>query len=195
MPGFAGHPTRTSPSAGHNPGATNSRNERTIRRHVKDLSLTSATSIGDVSLSGCSTSLGPDIDKDLPRIPSTSTALWDTDQMTVLSEMMVSPVISPAPNYPPLPFYQSFRRIAITEAQDTTAQSICYGSLEILQNEVPCPPMLEVSTYLISDTLLAPPRTPWMASHPSEADNLGSRAGRFVTTSDIISFAGSLFRP
>ena len=146
----------------------NSSNERTNRRHAKDHSFTSTTSIRDVSPSGCSTSLGPDIYKDLPRIPSTSTGLWDTDPMTVLSEVMAPPVTSPTPNHPPLPVSQNLRKIVTTVAQEIAAGHVRHGPLEVLQNEVPCLPMLEVSIYLISCTLLVSPRTPWMTSAPCE---------------------------
>jgi len=81
--------------------------------------------------------------------------------MTVLSETMASPVISPTPN-PPLPVLQNSTGIAIAKAQETTAQYIPRDSLGILQDEVSCQPVLEVSTHLISDTLLVSPRTPWI---------------------------------
>ena len=70
--------------------------------------------------------LVPDYDKDLPRIPSTSTGLWGDDAVTVSisTEMMGSPPTSPTVGCPllPVPSRHTCEREPITEAQQIVAQ-------------------------------------------------------------------------
>jgi len=157
MPGFTGHTIRVSSSAGGQLRAVSSSNETTCR-YTRDFSPTSITYAGDVSSSGRSTPRGPDINKDLPRIPSTSTGLWDAKPVTVSSEIMASPVIPSTPSLPPLPVLRNLKRTAVTEAQKIAARyRRRYGSLEALRSEVYRPPKLEVSSCLVLDT---PPVSP-----------------------------------
>lgn len=140
MSGFVGHSTRTSPLSGRKPGVVGSSNERRTRRHARDFSITSITCAGDVSSSSSSILQAPDIEKDLPRIPSSTRSL------------------------PPVPVSQNLRRTPTTEAQIIAAQyRRRRGSLEALRSEVWCPPELEVSSFLILHTRF-PPRILWIAS-------------------------------
>ncbi|KAF9648843.1 hypothetical protein BDM02DRAFT_3269203 [Thelephora ganbajun] len=60
----------------------------------------------------------PDYDKDLPRIPSTSTGLWGGEAVTVFTDRMGSHTTSPIVGCPPpTPSYHVYERIQITEAQ------------------------------------------------------------------------------
>ena len=141
MSGFTGHSTRASLPAGHKPRSVGSSKERTTRRHARDFSLTSVTPVDHVSLSGRPTSLGPDINKDLPRIPS------------------------PTPSHPLTPGSQNLRQITTTEAQDIAAQYLRrHGSSEVLRNEARCLPTLEVSSCLILVIFLISLRTSWLTS-------------------------------
>jgi len=151
--------TRVPSSPSRQPRAVSSSNERRARRHARDFSHTSITIYtGDVSSSGRSTPWGPDTNKDLPRIPSTSTELWSTEPITVSSEVAASPATSPALNHPPLPVSEGLKRTAPTEAQRIAARyRRRYGSLEALRSEVLCPPKLEVSPFLMSDTFIVSP--------------------------------------
>lgn len=146
MSDSTGHSTRASSLASPHPRAAGTTNESSI------------TYVGDVSSSCRSTPRGPNIDKDLPRIPSTSTGLWNVKSVTASSEMMASPMTSPTPDLPPLPVPQNLKRTATTEAQKIAAQyRQRYGSLEALRSEVSCPPRLEVSSRLVSDTPFVSP--------------------------------------
>lgn len=159
MSGFTSHTIRISPPARRQPGAVSSSSERKARRHARDFSHTSIVFTGDVSSSDRSAPRGPDIEKKLPRIPSTSTELWDTEPVTLSSEAMTSLVTYPTPkNLPPLPISQNLRRTATTEAQKIAARyRRRYGSLEALRSEISCPPKQEVSSFPVSDTLLLSP--------------------------------------
>ena len=66
----------------------------------------------------------PDCNKDLPRIPSTSTGLWGDDAMTITTEMMGSPTASPIVGCPPLPVpsHQVCEREPLIEAQQIAVQ-------------------------------------------------------------------------
>ena len=151
MSSFTGYPTSASPSPGRKSRVVSSSNERGIRQHATDFSQTSIIHEGDISLSGRSTPRGPNIGKDLPRIPSTSTGLWGTEPQTISSEMMASPVTSPTPTRSLFPASQPLKRTVTTEAQKIAARyRRRYGSLKALRSEVVCPPRLEVSSYLIS---------------------------------------------
>jgi hypothetical protein len=63
-------------------------------------------------------------EKDLPRIPSTSTGLWDRDVVSVKTDMMgyltASPIVGCPP--PPVPSYHVYERAPITEAQRIAAE-------------------------------------------------------------------------
>lgn len=153
MPGFANHTTRVSSSVGRQHRAVVPSYERT-RHHAIGLSRTNATCTDDVSSSGRSIPREPDAEKDLPRIPSTSTELWGTEPATMSSEMAVSPAISPTPGLRSHAVPQNLRRTPTTEAQKIVARyHRRHDSLEALRSEVFCSQNLEVSS-LISDTLL-----------------------------------------
>lgn len=148
MSGTAGHTTRVSRPVCRQP--MGSSDEKRTRRYARDFSQINITYTGDISSSGRSTQRGPDVEKDLPRIPSTSTGLWDADPVTVSSEMMASPVTSPEPSLPPLPGSKNLRRTPTTEAQKIAARYRRRGgSSEVPQSEVSCPPKLEVSPFLV----------------------------------------------
>ncbi|KAF9647696.1 hypothetical protein BDM02DRAFT_2529030 [Thelephora ganbajun] len=165
MSSLTNRTTLVSSSASRQPRVVNPSNERRTRRHTRDFSHTSTTYAGDVSLSGRSTPREPDIDKDLPRIPSTSTELWGTEPVTVLSETMASAVTSPTLGPPPLSASQNLKRIAATEAQQIAAQYLrrC-GSLEALRSGVSCPSRLE---------------------HHAEANGSAFQPGSCMTTFDV----------
>ena len=157
MPGPTGHTTCVSPPVFRQPGAVGSSEEKRTRRHARDFSHTGITCAGDISSSSRSTPRGSDVEKELPRIPSTSTELWDTEPVTVSSEMMASPVTS-IPSLPPLLVPQNLRRTPTTEAQKIAARyRRRYGSLEALRSEISCPPKLEVSSFPVPGTLLVSP--------------------------------------
>jgi hypothetical protein len=150
MPGAAGHATRVS-SIDHQPRVVGPSNERGTRGHANELPHIAIICKSDVPSAGRSTPSGPDIDKDLPRIPSTSTGLWGTEPATVSSEMMASLVAAPTPSPLSYPTSQNLRRIPTTEAQRIAAQyRRRYGSLEALKSEVFYPNDLRVSSFLIS---------------------------------------------
>lgn len=152
-----GHTACVSPPVYRQPGAVDSSNERRTRRHARDFSHVTITYTGDISSSSRSTPREPNVEKELPRIPSTSTGLWDAEPATVSSEMMTSPVISTS-SLPPLPVSQNLRRMPTTEAQKIAARyRRRYGSLEALRSEVSYPPKLKVSSFLVSVTLLVSP--------------------------------------
>lgn len=151
MPGAAGRATRVSSSIGHQPGVVGSSNERGTHRHAKVLPRIGIIRKDDVPSSGRSTLSGPCIEKDLPRIPSTSTGLWDTEPATVSSEMMDSPATSSTPSPPSYLVSQNLRQIPTTEAQRIAAQyRRRYGSPGALRSEVSYPENLQVSCLLIS---------------------------------------------
>ena len=165
MPDLTGHPTRVEPSTSHQPGAVSSSNKRGARRHARDFSRTSITREDRVSLSGRSTPRGPNVDKDLPRIPLMSTGLWDAKPLSVSSEVVAS---SPTLSHPPLPVSQNLKHAATTEAQRiATRYRRRYGSLEALRSEVIYPPELEVSSCLILDIFLISLRMLRTTSAPS----------------------------
>ena len=118
--------TRVSPPVCCQPGTVDSNKERRARRRAIDFSRTNITYTGNISSSGCSTPRGPDIEKELPGIPLTSTGVCDTETATVPSDVMVSSVTS-APSLPPLSV-----------------------SLQAHQSEVSCLQTLEVRFFLVS---------------------------------------------
>ena len=151
MPGVAGRATRVSSSIGHQPRVVGSSNETRTRGRAKDLPHISVIRKGDVPSAGRSTPSGPDIEKDLPRIPSTSTGLWGTEPATISSEMTDSLLTPSTPSPPSYPVSQNLRRFPATEAQRIAAQyRRRYGSLEALKSEVFYPNNLQVSSFLIS---------------------------------------------
>ena len=157
MPGVAGRATRVSPSIGHQPRAVGSSNETGARGHAKDLPHIGIVCKGDVPSASHSTPSAPDIDKDLPRIPSTSTGLWGTEPATISSEMIDSLLKSPTPSPQSYPVSQNLRRIPTTEAQRIAAQyRRRYGSLEALKSEISYPNNLRVSSFLISHPFSLP---------------------------------------
>ena len=125
--------TLVSPPVCRQPRTVDSNKERRARRHAIDFSRTHITYAGDISSSGCSTPQGPDIEKELPGIPLTSTGFWDTEPATVPCDMMASSVTS-APSLSPLSVY-----------------------LEALQDEVSCLQTLEVRLFLVSVPLFVFP--------------------------------------
>jgi hypothetical protein len=163
MSGFAGPSTHISPSAGRQPRAVDPSDERRIRRNARDSPRTSIPHVGDTSLPGRSTPRRPDIDKDLPRIPSTSSGPRHTKPMTMSSEVTTSAVTSPTLGLPTLPISPNLKRTAVTEAQKIASRYLRrHGSLEALRNEIVYPPMREVSFCLISDTLPRFPQGRWV---------------------------------
>jgi hypothetical protein len=65
-----------------------------------------------------------DYNKDLPRIPSTSTGLWGTEVATILTEQMGSPVTLSVADFTclPKPPHHMYEGVPITEAQKIAAQ-------------------------------------------------------------------------
>lgn len=63
-------------------------------------------------------------EKDLPRIPSTSTGLWEREAVSVKTDMMgyltASPIVGCPP--PPAPSYRVYERAPVTEAQRIAAE-------------------------------------------------------------------------
>jgi hypothetical protein len=151
-----GHATRVPPPICRQPGPVGSSNERRTRRHARDFSHTGITCTGNVPSPSRSTPPGPDVEKELPATPSTSTGLWDTEPATS------------TPSLPPLPVVQKLGRTQITEAQKIAARyRRHYGSLNALRSGVSCPPNLEVSSFLVSRLPLSfSPRISWITSAP-----------------------------
>jgi len=167
MSSFTSHAARVS-SSGRQPRVADSSNEMTCR-HARYFSPTGITYVGDVSSSGRPTPRRPDINKDLPRIPSTPTGLWDTKLVTVSSEIMASSMTPSTPSLPPLPVPRTLKRTAVTEAQKiATRYRRRYGSSEALpsRSEVSCPLKLEVSSRLVLDIPPVPPPMARVTSAP-----------------------------
>lgn len=100
-----------SPTQGHGRGAGIPNDDLDTRRYAGDFS--HLTPI-----------LREDYNKDLPRIPSTSTGLLGDEVLTIITEMMGSPAASPIVGCPPLPVpsYHASEQAPITEAQQIAAQ-------------------------------------------------------------------------
>jgi hypothetical protein len=65
----------------------------------------------------------PNYDKDLPRIPSTSTRLWGDEVVTIFTNLSGDLTTSAAVGSPlPVPSYDVCERVSITEAQKIAAQ-------------------------------------------------------------------------
>ena len=120
MSGVAGTFVRVSPPIGRRRKAGILNDELRARRHGGDFSHLAPI----IPESDRSPSLVPDYDKDLPRIPSTSTGLWGDEVVTVSTEMMGSPTASPTVGCPPslAPSRQVHERVLITEAQHIATQ-------------------------------------------------------------------------
>ena len=80
----------------------------------------------------------PDYNKDLPRIPSTSTGLWDSEAVTVFTSL--SGTLTTSPNAgcppPPVPSPDAYQQVPLTEAQQIAAQyrRRHRSSSDVLQN-------------------------------------------------------------
>ena len=82
--------------------------------------------------------LPPDYNKDLPRIPSNSTGLWDSEAVTVFTSL--SGTLTTSPNAgcppPPVPSPDAYQQVPLTEAQQIAAQyrQRHRSSSDVLQN-------------------------------------------------------------
>lgn len=97
-----------------------SNEEQRARRHAGDF-----THLAPIlPESGRLLSPVPDYDKDLPRIPSTSTGLWGTEAATILTEQMCSSMAFSLTDFArlPNPSHRAYERVPITEAQKIAAQ-------------------------------------------------------------------------
>lgn len=156
MSGHIGHRTRIPPPAIYQHRTVGSNNERTTRQYARGFSRTSSTN--NDPLPGCSTLRGPDVNKDLPRIPSTSAGPWDAESIMASSDTVASLEPSPALSHPLLPASRNLTLMATTEAQKIAARyRRRRGSLEALRSEVIRLPQLEVSFCLNYYIPLVPP--------------------------------------
>ena len=104
----------------------------------------------------------PDCDKDLPRIPSTSTGLWGSEAVSVFTTTTGSLTASPIVGRPslPVPSHRVYERAPVTEAQRIAAQyrQRHRSSLNALQNiEIPGQITLNVSTDPLESLVHASP--------------------------------------
>lgn len=120
MSGMARTSTRISPLSFRRPGAGTLGDEHRSRRHGGDFSHLAPI----LPESDRSPSPAPGYNKDLPRIPSTSTGLWGGEAVSILTEAIGSLTASPIPGCPPLPVpsHHAYERVPITEAQQIAVQ-------------------------------------------------------------------------
>lgn len=119
MPGVARTPNRVSHPTGRRLGGGILSDEHKARRNAGDFSC-----FAPILPENDRPPSTPDHDKDLPRIPSTSTGLWGDEAVTVLTGAMGSLATSPIVGCPPLPVpsHSAHERVSITEAQQIVVQ-------------------------------------------------------------------------
>jgi len=120
MSGISRTSTRVSHRTGRRPRTGTLGDEHRSRRYGGDFSHLAPI----LPESDRSPSPAPDYNKDLPRIPSTSTGLWGREAVSILTEAIGSLTASPIPGCPPLPVpsHHTYERVPITESQQIAAQ-------------------------------------------------------------------------